>query len=177
MKRINVVGSSASGKTTFGRRLSEALGVEFIEMDAVYWGKNWTEPSEKELLSKIGKAIEGDSWVLDGNYTRTIPIKWAKVDTIIWLDYSFFRTFRQSVTRAVKRSITQEELWPGTGNRESISKSFFSKDSVVLWMMTNYGKNIAKYEGYMNSPEYQHVNFVRLKSPKEAETFIAGVCR
>ena len=175
MKRINIVGSSGSGKTTFGRQLSEALGIQYIEMDAIYWGKNWTQPTDETLFAKLSKALEPDAWVLDGNYTRTVPIKWAKVDTVIWLDYPFLRTLRQSVQRAIVRSWSQEELWPGTGNRESLTKSFFSKESIILWMLTHYQKNITKYENYMKSPDYRHVNFIRLKSPKEAEAFIAGI--
>ncbi len=33
MKRINVVGTSATGKSTFSRALAEKLGLHYIELD------------------------------------------------------------------------------------------------------------------------------------------------
>jgi len=39
-----------------------------------------------------------------GNYTRTIPIKWERVELVVWLDYSFPKTL--AFTRAIKRSIS-----------------------------------------------------------------------
>ena len=175
MKRINIVGSSASGKTTFGRELAKALDIDFIEMDAIYWGKNWTEPTDEVFFQRLHNALQGDAWVLDGNYTRTLHIKWKNVDTVIWLDYGFIRTFMRSIRRALIRSITRKEIWPGTGNRESLYMSFLSKDSVVLWMLKQYGKTRVTYRQYMQSPEFEYVRFLRLSSPRDAESFINEV--
>lgn len=41
MKRINVVGTSGSGKSTFGRQLSQQICAPYIEMDALFWQPNW----------------------------------------------------------------------------------------------------------------------------------------
>ena len=134
--RINVIGTSGSGKSTFARKLSEGLGYPYIEMDQVFWGPNWHWPPDEVFFENLRQALGGNQWVLDGNYTRTIPIKWERVEMVVWLDYSFPLTLFQAVKRALKRSITQEELWEGTGNRESFRKSFFSKDSIILWTIT-----------------------------------------
>jgi len=144
--KINVVGTTASGKTTFGKELAETLGVAFIEMDAIFWEPNWQEPSDTVFFENLQKAIDLPSWVLDGNYTRTIPIKWKDVDTVIWLDYSFRKTIFQSV---------------------------ISKDSIILWCLRNYRINRKKYEAAMNNPEYSHIQFVRLRSHQEAKEYLA----
>jgi adenylate kinase family enzyme len=78
-KRINVVGTSSSGKTTFSKFLSNILGIDHIEMDGIFWGPNWYWPSDEEFFSKLREALKKDAWVLDGNYTRSIPIKWKKM--------------------------------------------------------------------------------------------------
>ena len=119
-------------------------------------------------------ALKGDSWILDGNYTRSIPVKWESVTTIIWLDFSFIRTLYQAVKRAIKRVITREELWPDTGNRESL-KSLFSKDSIVLWAIKTHRKVRKKYEALIESDDYSNIQFIRLRSPKEVELFLAKV--
>ena len=35
--RISVIGTSGAGKTTFARRLAEAVGAPYVELDAINW--------------------------------------------------------------------------------------------------------------------------------------------
>lgn len=170
--RINVIGSSGSGKSTFGRKLANVLNIPFIEIDAIYWGPNWKEPDDEEFFEKLSNEISGDSWVLDGNYTRAAHLKWERVGTVIWLDYPFLRTFIQSVKRATKRAYTKEELWPGTGNKESFRQSFLSKDSIILWSIQNFWKIRKRCLLAMEDEKYAHIEFIRLTSPADAERYL-----
>ncbi len=172
-KNINVVGTSASGKSTFSKELAAKLNVRYIEMDELFWKPNWEESSNNEFLSKIEVAISKDGWVLDGNYSRTASLKWAKVNTIIWLDYSLSRTIFQAFKRAIQRIISKQEIWPNTGNVESFKKTFLSRKSIILWTLQNYHSNRKKYFEIMKSERYSHIDFVRLNSPKQAKKFIA----
>ncbi len=174
--KINIIGTSGSGKSTFGRKLAESLSLPFLEMDAVFWGPDWTFPEDKELFSILASALEGENWVLDGNYTRTIPLKWDNIDIVIWLDFSFLRTLLQAVTRAVTRLLTREEIWPGTGNRETLGK-LFSRDSIVLWTLKTYRRNRKKFIRYMEVDEFKKIHFIRLKSPGQAKIFLQKVSR
>ncbi len=172
--RINIIGTSGSGKTTFGRQLAEILNIPFIELDALFWGPNWSPSEDEDLFPRLSEALKGDDWVLDGNYSRTTPLKWERVEIVIWLDFSFPRTLLQAITRATKRLLDQEELWPGTGNRETL-RMLFSKDSIVLWTITSYRRrrmNIIKLMGF---PQYQHIQFHRLRSHKQAAGFLKEV--
>lgn len=166
-----MIGTSGSGKTTFGRRLSEVLDLPFLEMDALFWGPGWSFPDDPEMFSRLEAALEGEDWVLDGNYTRTREIKWARVQVVVWLDYSFPRTLFQAVSRALSRAFSGEELWPGTGNRETFHK-LFSRDSIVLWTIRTYGRNRRRVPRWKASEEHRHITFHRLRSPREAETFL-----
>lgn len=174
-QRFNVVGSSGSGKSVFSRRLASLLKIQHIEMDAVFWGPNWHWPRDEEFFVKLENELEKECWVLDGNYTRTIPIKWKRVQTVVWLDYSFSRTLFQSFKRAVTRAWTKEELWAGTGNRESFRKSFLSKDSIILWSIKNYRKVKNKYRSMIKDERFYYIDFVRLTSPKDASTYLKSV--
>jgi adenylate kinase family enzyme len=174
--RINVIGTSGSGKTTFGRELACVLQIPFIELDAIFWGPDWSEPSDSELFSKLSAALSSENWVLDGNYTRTLDIKWERVESVIWLDFSFLRTVAQAIKRAISRIITQEELWPGTGNRESLQK-LFSRDSIVLYTIQTYARRRRKIQGYISSGQYRSIIFHRIKSPKQAKIFLQSVDR
>lgn len=173
--KINVVGTSGSGKSTVSKRLSKILNVPYIEMDKIFWGPNWYWPSDDEFFGKLKNSLQTERWVLDGNYTRTIPIKWESVDTVIWLDYPFLTTLIRALKRTFRRSLTQEELWQGTGNRESFKKSFFSKESIILWTIKTHGQVRKKYEGYIKDPKFSHINFIRLKNDLEVEVFLANL--
>ena len=143
-------------------------------MDALFWGPNWYFPSNEEFLSKLRLALKGNSWILDGNYSRTTPLKWKSATTIIWLDFSFPRALYQAIKRAIKRIITREELWPNTGNRETL-KSLFSKDSIVLFALKSYRRQRKRYKAVIDSDYYSSIQFIRLKSPKEVDLFLFKV--
>ncbi|MFP6790607.1 MAG: adenylate kinase [Thalassolituus sp.] len=175
MKRINVIGTSGSGKSTFSRLLASKLKYPYLEMDAIFWKPHWQESTDEEFFANLAESLSGEQWVLDGNYNRTTEIKWARVDTIIWVDYSFSRTLFQAVKRALTCIVTKQELWGKTGNVESFKKSFLSKDSVILWSLKTYKTNRIRYTELMNDPRYSHIKFVRVTSPKKARVFIDGL--
>jgi adenylate kinase family enzyme len=169
--RINVIGTSGSGKTTFGRQLAEILEIPFLEMDAIFWGPNWSFPPDEEFFPGLSEILKGEKWVLDGNYTRTLGVKWSRVQAVIWLNYSFSRTVYQAVTRAISRLFSREELWPDTGNRENL-KMLFSKDSIILWTLRSYHRHSKRNAGYMENEDFSHIKFHRIKSPREAKRFL-----
>ena len=172
VRRLNVIGTSGSGKSTLGRQLANQLDLPFVEMDAVYWGPNWSEPTEDELLARIGEVTSGERWVLDGNYSRTTPIKWQRVQLIVWVDLPFWLTIGRVTRRSLRRSIRGEEIWQGTGNRESLTGTFLSADSVILWAIRSYRRNRDRYSKLMRAPKYSHVPFVRLTSERDVREFV-----
>jgi hypothetical protein len=75
--------------------------------------------------------------------------------------------------RTFRRSITQEEVC--NGNRESLQKAFFSKDSILLWVLQTYGQNRQKYPLLFQQPEYAHINIVHLRSPQAAQNWLLNL--
>lgn len=171
--RINVVGVSGSGKSTLARRLAELAGVPLVEMDALFWKPGWTGSADDEFFPRIEASLAGEEWILDGNYSRSVPVKWRNVREVVWIDFSRSRTLWQSVRRACKRAWSGEELWPGTGNRESFGKVFFSRESVIWWSITSRARQRERYLAAMADPAWAHIEFMRLGSPAELERYVA----
>lgn len=172
MNKVNVVGTSGSGKSTFSALLARELSCPHIEMDQLFWKANWQESSDVEFFARLSERLNGERWVLDGNYNRTRAIKWREVDTVVWIDYSLIRTLFHALSRVISRSISGRELWPNTGNKESWRKAFFNKDSILLWTIKTYRSNRKRYLSDMHNPDYQHIRFVRLTSPKQARRYL-----
>lgn len=166
-KRINVVGTSGSGKTTFSRQLAAVLGLPVHEMDRMFWLPGWQSRPEEDFMAQVGAAVSGAEWVLDGNYDRSRVVKWARVECVVWIDYSFGRTMWQAVRRALVRAIGRKEIWPGTGNRESLRKSFFSRESILLWTLTTFRSNRTRYREMMGE-EARAFEVVRVGSRRDA---------
>jgi len=174
--RINIIGTSGSGKTTFGKALAEIIEHPFIEMDSIFWGPDWYHPKDEEFFPRLKKILEGENWVLDGNYTRTKALKWERTQAVIWLNFSFPRTVYQAIDRAVSRLFSQEELWPGTGNRENL-KMLLSRDSIVWWTISSYHRHHKRNTGYMEDGKFPHIKFHCIRSPRQARKFLETVQR
>ena len=168
--RINVVGTSGSGKTTFAKRIADKLDVPYVEMDALFWKPNWTESTDEEFLPRLEEAVSSDHWVLDGNYDRTRPIKWKRVQTVIYLDLPFHIVLYRITRRCLVRGLKREELW--AGNRESLWKHLFTRDSMVLWTISSFHRLRRRYTRTFEQPENSHIRFIRLRSRRETEDLI-----
>ena len=168
--RINVVGTSGCGKSTVAKRIAERLSVPYIQLDELYWKPNWDESTDEELFLKLEKALSADEWVLDGNYNRTTSIKWKRVQMVVFLDLPFRIVLYRIIKRSLLRGIRNEELWHG--NKETLWKHLFTRDSMILWTIKRFSMNRKRYTELFEKPEYSHIKFVRLCSDKEVEDFV-----
>ena len=174
MKKVIVIGVTGSGKSTLAEKLSAKLGYPYIQLDKLFWKANWEITPDDEFFKKISKAIDSEEWVLDGNYTRTNHLTLTVADTVVWIDLPFWLTFYQNFSRSVKRAIVRNELWEGTGNRESFLR-MFSSDSIIKWLFKTYSPHKKRNEARLSSPNYSHINFYRLRSRKEVNHFLKTV--
>lgn len=173
LKRVVIVGTSSSGKTTFGRSLSQILNIEHIELDEFHWGPNWTPAKPEDFRQRVDIFTQKEFWIVDGNYSSVSDLVWKRATDIIWLDYPLLLILKRFFTRSVSRSITKEELW--SGNRETVWNSIFSKESLLRWILKTYRRNKKRYKELSENDDYGHVNFVHIKSPKEAKEFLGGI--
>jgi adenylate kinase family enzyme len=81
-----VIGSGGAGKSTFARCLAELTGLPLVHLDALYWRPGWQPTTDANWDRVVEELVARDSWILDGNYGRTLPRRVAASDTIIFLD-------------------------------------------------------------------------------------------
>lgn len=170
MQRVVVIGTSGSGKTTLARRLAAILGVPHIELDALHWEPNWQEAPTDLFLARVGIAVAARAWTADGNYHAARDLVWGRADTLVWLDFPLYVILWRLLLRTARRIIWREELW--SGNRETLAAQL-SRDSIILWALHTYQRRRRETPLLLQQPAYRHLTVVHLRSPQEAQRWLA----
>lgn len=87
MKRVIVIGSPGAGKSTFSRLLRDRTGLPLHYLDMIWHLPDRTNISQEEFDEKLADILETESWIIDGNYGRTIEMRMKCCDTVFLLDY------------------------------------------------------------------------------------------
>jgi adenylate kinase family enzyme len=101
VKKVLVIGSCGAGKSVFSRRLGEVSGLPVIHLDRHFWSSGWVKPDRDQWRERVRALLEGESWIIDGNYGATMEMRLEYCDTVIFLDFP-----RHICTwRVIKRAI------------------------------------------------------------------------
>jgi len=173
LKRVVVVGTSCSGKTTLAKNLAQALGVKHIELDSIHWLPDWVERPKEEFRNLVEKEVAADLWILDGNYSKTRDIVWKRATAIIWLNYSFPLVALRAFRRTTHRILTQENLY--SQNRETFKQSFLSKDSILLWVLTTFHRRRRDYPPLLEEISSSEIKVIVFQNPKKTKEFLKRI--
>jgi adenylate kinase family enzyme len=173
MQRVVVLGTSGSGKTTLARELSQRMRAPHIELDALHWEPNWTGAPKDVFRQRVENAIAQETWALCGNYASVRDLTLARADTAVWLDYPMAVVFTRAFRRTIRRAFTRELLWGN--NRESLLINFFSRESLLLWIVDTWRIRRRDYPKMLRSEKCRHLRVLRFRSPKETQEWLAGL--
>jgi adenylate kinase family enzyme len=172
--RILIFGPTGSGKSTIGRRIAEGLGLPFLDLDAIHWLPNWTPKPQERFQADVRATLDRhpDGWVVADNYTNSLQgLVLAQADTVLWLRLPFRVTFWRLLCRIVRRAWTREVLW-GT-NTESWRLSFLSRDSILLWAISNRKRHVEHIQLVLKETPH-HARVYELHSQREVRGLLAS---
>ena len=101
--RICILGPSNSGKSTLAAAIGDARGLGVIHLDRLYHlpDTDWEPRPREEFFALHDVAILEERWVMDGNYSRLFPGRFARATGVILLDVpmstSLVRYFRRTL--------------------------------------------------------------------------------
>lgn len=164
MKRIAIIGSGGSGKSTFARHLGEKLQLNVYHLDAILWKSDWTAVSREQQEAIQLQMVSKENWIIDGNYNGTLDLRLKAADCIIFMDMPR----KLCVYRILKRNFlyrNKQRPDMAAGCKERFDLNF------LKWVW-NYPRDkrpnvLLKLQKLSSEKE-----IVILTSPKEAKDFI-----
>jgi adenylate kinase family enzyme len=173
VQRVSVQGVPGSGKSTVGRAIAARLGVPFTELDALHWGRGWSEASTEELLALVTPLVAKERWVIDGRYRSKLgDLVIARADTVVWLDLPIRVWLPRLVRRTARRMVLREELW--NGNRERVH-NLFERPNLFEWAWQKHREDRTFIPRWVEA--HPQATLVRLRSAREVREFVERVSR
>ncbi|KAK8142145.1 Acyl-CoA synthetase member 2 mitochondrial [Beauveria asiatica] len=103
-RRIQVIGVTGAGKSTFARRLGQELSIPVCELDSLFHkSRAGGALSEDDARRSVQVLVESnDEWILDGNHwVQLKDVSYNKATDIIWIDTPLPLTLWRVITRTV----------------------------------------------------------------------------
>jgi adenylate kinase family enzyme len=167
LRRIAIVGCGGSGKSFLARELGRRTGIEVTHLDTLYWDADWQprqSAGEWEELQR--RLVNGDAWIMDGNYRATMDVRLTAADTVIFLDLPTHVCLWRVLTRRLRSLVGQRRT--EIAGPERVSLSF------LRWILSYRRKHRPKVLERLGSPG-PGTRVITLKSQPEIRAFLSSV--
>ena len=166
MKRIMVIGCSGSGKSPFALELGRITGIEVTHLDRLNWRAGWKEVSRNEFDRQLDEVLKKDSWIIDGNYSRTMEKRLEKAQVVFRFRLSTAACLYGYFSRLIKGKLGKKRIDMAEGCSERFDLDF------VRFIAGFENDNAERTEKLLE--KYPHVKVIRFNSRRQAEKFLKG---
>lgn len=169
VRRILVVGVTGVGKSTFCARLSERTGIPHVEIDGLFWGRDWTKRPEFE--ADVDAFLAEPAWITEWQYSTQLgDLLPSSADLVVWLDLPRSVARPRLVRRTIRRRLRREVLW--NGNIEPPFHVFFTdpERSILRWEMQTHDKWRRRMPGIVE--RFPDLPIVRLARQAEIDAWL-----
>lgn len=163
--KIVVLGVSASGKSTFARKLGAITRLPVTYMDALMWKPGWQYIGDEETIRLIKEASQKEAWIIEGYIEKEARVDlFNKADTILYLDYPGWLSAWRYLKRTWRHRKNPRPELPGSPEKFNFNflKIVFTKGEVY------------KLEKLCREYDWNNKT-IRFKSPKEANVFLKNI--
>jgi adenylate kinase family enzyme len=126
--RICIIGNSGSGKSTLAVAVGAELGIPVFHLDRELLVGEFQKLPTEEYLKVHRALIAQESWVIDGNYKKTVYERLDRATVAVFLDIGRAVTVPR-VFRRLLQGRQPEGCIPPGANPKSLSREF------LVWTM------------------------------------------
>ncbi len=143
-RRICVVGPSNSGKSTLAAALGRRLDLPVVHLDRLRFlpGTDWQLQTDAAFVAAHDAAVAGDAWIVDGNYSLTLPTRLAQASAIIALESGRVPALLRYLRRTLFEKRRAGHL---EGGRDSL------KWSMVHWILIEQPRRSARFSAMLRA--------------------------
>jgi adenylate kinase family enzyme len=116
MKKVAIIGCGGSGKSYVARTLGNLLDAPVTHLDAEFFDSEWNKIPMPEFEARQRALVAEPSWVIDGNYNSTLPVRLHACDTVVFLDLPTVTCLWGALSRQVRHGAGQKQA-AGVYNR------------------------------------------------------------
>ena len=138
-KKIMLVGIGGSGKSWLATQIAKRTGYPVYHLDKEFWQPNWVLMPADEQFALVQNIITQDCWIIEGNWGKSMEIRFAAADLIIFMDINRF----YCVVSAAKRLKRVRPDFPDYLDQGSIfGKQFRELALHILWNFHKGGRKL-----------------------------------
>lgn len=101
--RVIVIGCPGAGKSTFARKLRDKTGLPLYYLDMIFHKPDRTTVTREEFDKKLMAILQTEEWIIDGNYHRTLPLRFEACTDIFFLDFPLDQCLKGAASRIGKK--------------------------------------------------------------------------
>ncbi len=170
MERVVIIGSSGSGKSTLARSLGEKTGLPVVHLDLHFWHPGWIGTPDPIWQEKMEALVKPSKWIIDGNYRRTLGVRWQTADTVIFLDLPRWVCALRAIRRRIEYRHKQRPDM-AAGCQETLFAPDFPDFLVRIWQYPDRARpDILRHLGRLDGQK----RIIHLRSSAEMQQFMAA---
>lgn len=163
--KIQIIGYSGSGKSTFAKELSKYYQIPPTYIDTIAWEPGWVFASDEKILKEISIVINRKDWIIDGNYTRFLGEKRMRdADHIFFFNFNRFRCLFNAIKRQkMYKNKSRESMTNGCPERLNLE--------FVMWILFN-GRTKRHHKNYQEIISTYKDKVTIFKNHKEVNKYL-----
>lgn len=136
-EKIALFGWPATGKSTFGKFISNKLNIELYSLDIIRWKySKYGIKDDSKFLEEYEEILKKDRWIIEGNALDFISSRLEQSDALIFFDSSVEKCIENYKNR-------EEKVKSGEEKRLNFDETKSNNDTIE-WIKNKYSKKIEK---------------------------------
>lgn len=135
MNRIWIIGPPGAGKTTLSKKICKLTDFPHIELDSIYWQKNWERSDTRLFIDTVNNFTCEGNWIVDGYYEILHELLQERASMIILIVPSLGRVLYRIVCRSIIRLVTKKLI---CGENQENVRHLFSREGLLVYAIKQH---------------------------------------